>query len=126
MKKLIAFTMVVATFGVLYVTAGTQTELEKTSQFDQAVAKGKTIVMFHATWCAACQQTNPHIKKLAKEKDVNVLMVDIDKHRDFSSKQGVQGVPTMKLFVDGKQVGKEHVGSLNYDQLVKKLANDFK
>jgi thioredoxin 1 len=72
--------------------------------------KGKLILVdFFAIWCGPCQMITPVIEDLAKQYEgkIDVYKVDIDQHQDLAQKYGVQSIPTIMLFKDGKEVGKQ-------------------
>ena len=71
------------------------------------------LVDFTATWCGPCQSFAPVLAKVAKEREgvVKVGKLDIDEAEAVASKHGVESVPTLLIFVNGKVVG-ESVGTM--------------
>lgn len=66
------------------------------------------VIDFSATWCGPCQRFIPDLEKVAadnKEKGVKVGSVDVDRNRELASQFKVQGIPDIRIFVRGKQVG---------------------
>jgi len=90
--------------------------------FKGSVAKGVTLVDFHAEWCGPCKMIAPIIEELATELkgQVNVAKVDIDESQNTTSQLGITSVPTLILFKDGNEVQRV-VGVRNKDSL-KELA----
>jgi thioredoxin 1 len=78
-------------------------ELENDSQFNDAIASGKFVVVdFFAEWCGPCKQFGPTFKKVSSEfPNIIFIKVDIDKSSSISSKYGIQSVPTIKIFAKG-------------------------
>jgi protein disulfide-isomerase A6 len=76
--------------------------------FDKKVLKSKSvwIVEFYAPWCGHCKNLTPEWKKAASALKgiAKVGAVDADAHRDLGNAQGVQGFPTIKIFVDGRAI----------------------
>lgn len=73
--------------------------------FENEVAKGKTLVDFYADWCGPCQMLSPIIEEIANEcDDVKVGKLNIDDARDIAIRYGVQSIPTLILFKDGEPV----------------------
>jgi|SRR2546425_12405755 len=76
--------------------------------FDSEVIQSKVPVLvdFWAAWCAPCRAVAPTVEDLAVEyKDrLKVVKVDVDENQDVSIRYGVQSIPTLILFKDGKVV----------------------
>jgi thioredoxin 1 len=81
--------------------------------FETEVLKSSTPVLvdFWAEWCMPCRMLAPTIDKIAKEYagKVKVGKVDTDSNRDVSIKYGINAIPTVILFKDGK-VAQKFVG----------------
>jgi thioredoxin 1 len=69
-------------------------------------AKGLVLVDFHAEWCGWCRLLAPVLNKLSADYKGKVVFVgvDADKSPDLKDKFGVEGLPTMVIFKDGKPV----------------------
>ncbi|NCU30427.1 thioredoxin [Candidatus Saccharibacteria bacterium] len=85
-------------------------------QFEKEVLKNDKFVLvdFWAPWCPPCRMMAPVIEKLAEQKadTLDVVKVDIEEsldNKNLAIKYGVQGIPNMQVFKDGKVV-KEIVG----------------
>lgn len=78
-------------------------------QFENEVtnSEGITLVDFFATWCGPCQMLSPVLEKIAEEKEeLNIVKIDIDKETKLAVENGVEVVPTVLIFKDGKQVNR--------------------
>jgi thioredoxin 1 len=60
------------------------------------------LVDFHADWCGPCKMLEPTVETIAAETTAAVAKVDVDAHQDIAAEYGIQGVPTLYLFVDGE------------------------
>jgi thioredoxin 1 len=61
------------------------------------------VVDFHATWCGPCKLLAPKLDELAKANAImRLVKVDIDKVPEASDAYGVQQLPTIVFFVNGK------------------------
>jgi len=60
------------------------------------------LVDFYADWCGPCQMMEPAVEAIANDTDAAVLKVDVDQHQALAGEYGVQGIPTLLVFVDGE------------------------
>jgi len=92
----------------------------KASGFDREVleAKGLVLVDFWATWCPPCRRLAPTLDALAADYDgrLTVAKVDVDENPELAQRYGVQSIPTLILFRDGRPVDKR-LGALPKDDL---------
>jgi len=65
-----------------------------------------TMVLFYAPWCGHCKTMKPEYEQLRekymKNPNKNVVMINCDDHKEFASKAGVQGFPTLRLYKNPK------------------------
>lgn len=67
--------------------------------------QGKAILAFRATWCPPCRMIEGEILELAKEHpEINIFDFDVDLNIDFAREMGVQGIPSLFYFENGKQI----------------------
>ena len=74
--------------------------------FDRVVlASPRTVIVdFGATWCPPCKAQKPILASFAeKNPGVEVVYVDVDESPRVASRLGVQGVPTLMVFVGGQR-----------------------
>jgi len=75
----------------------------KSSDFDAAVASGKVLVDFWASWCGPCKMIAPVLEKLSGEyADVKFCKVNVDEEPALAIRFGIESIPTLLLFEDGK------------------------
>ncbi len=80
------------------------------------------LVDVYADWCGPCKMLAPTILAIKKEFDgkARVIKVDIDKNQAFAQKLGIQGVPTLLLYKEGKLVWRQS-GVLPQHEIAKQL-----
>lgn len=76
--------------------------------FEEEIKKAEklAVVDFFATWCEPCSMLAPILEKVAEDlKEKIVLMkVNIDEARETAGKFGIEKIPTVMIFKNGKPV----------------------
>ncbi len=83
--------------------------------FEAEVLKSSepVLVDFFAEWCGPCKAMAPALDAVANELKgkVKVVKVDVDQNPSVTTNYGVQAMPTLLLFKDGK-VAAQHTGAI--------------
>jgi len=83
--------------------------------FDSIVLDSNKNVMvkFFAPWCGHCVRMQPAYEELSNKVGDDVVIAELDatQHQAVSSKYGVRGFPTIKLFTKSDKSGKPYQGA---------------
>ena len=78
------------------------------ANFSQVVENSPVPVLLDlwAAWCGPCRMIAPTIEMLARELAGKVLVgkLDVDANQRTAAKFGVQGIPTLLILKDGREV----------------------
>lgn len=97
------------------------------ADFDREVTQSEVpvVVDYWAPWCAPCRTLGPVIEQLAAEHagTLKVAKVNVDDEPRLADLAGVQGIPLVVLYRDGRAVA-QAVGAQPKQQLERVLGLD--
>lgn len=84
------------------------------------------LVDFSAEWCGPCKIMAPILKDVASRlgETIRIIKVDIDKNPQAAQSYKVQGVPTLILFQNGKQLWRQS-GVLQANELIRIIESNI-
>lgn len=95
-------------------------------EYQKLTNKDKLVLVdFNAKWCNPCKELSPILEKLSKEYSdkIELVKIDIDENPTISNKLMIQGLPTLKLYRNGKEVW-EYLG-LTSEENIRKVLMKF-
>jgi len=94
---------------------------------DILAAAEPALVFFYSTTCPYCRMLSPVVDEIAVKFEGAALVarIDVNTNPVVSRQYGIQGVPTLLLFRDGKLV-KRMVGVLSGDEIERNLKGILK
>jgi thioredoxin 1 len=80
--------------------------LATTEEFKQSIENGVSLVDFNAPWCGPCRAQEPIIKQLSEQftGKATIAEMNIDDNQETAIELGIQSIPTLALFKNGKEV----------------------
>ncbi len=94
--------------------------VDNLNEFNEKTASGRVLVDFYATWCGPCKMLAPILEEVDERKeagDLLIVKVDVDEAGEIAMKFGIQSIPTLILFENGKAV-KNALGYMPKPQLL--------
>jgi len=96
------------------------------ADFDKYVlqSKGVVLVDFWATWCGPCRQMAPIVDGIATANagKISVYKVNVDDNQPLAREYGIDSIPTLIVFREGKMVDKQ-VGLSSHEEVVQWVKN---
>lgn len=92
------------------------------SNFQSEVLKEQKTVLidFFADWCYPCKMMAPVVEEVAKDESIKVGKINIDENQELAEKYGVDSIPTIIVFKNGKEY-KRSVGVTGKESLLSLL-----
>jgi thioredoxin 1 len=100
-----------------------------TKSWDTEVLKSDLPVMvdFWAEWCGPCRMVGPAVEQVGKimAGKVKVAKLNVDENQEIAMKYGIQSIPSLLLFKEGKEIGRT-IGAAPKEAYLKFIENSLK
>ncbi|MES2811721.1 MAG: thioredoxin [Bacteroidota bacterium] len=95
----------------------TLADFQKTINSDK-----KVLIDFYAEWCGPCKKMAPYLEKMKEEYKgkITIIKIDVDKNPQLAQQLQIEGLPTLKLFENGKEKW-SNLGYISEEELKSKL-----
>ena len=93
------------------------------ANFESEVIKSDKPVLldFWATWCGPCRMLGPIVAEIAEERsDIKVGKVNVDDEPALANMFGIQSIPTLVYFKEGKAVDSS-IGYVEKEKILEML-----
>ena len=75
---------------------------EATFEQEVGTSDKKVLVDFWAEWCGPCHAVAPVLDRIADERELKLVKVNIDQEQGLAQRFGVASIPMMILFENGE------------------------
>ena len=70
---------------------------------NEVIQSGEPVLVdFWAEWCGPCHAVSPVLERIAEERNLKLVKVNIDENQQLAMRYGVQSIPNMILFENGE------------------------
>ena len=80
-------------------------EIKNAEEYEKYYQTGEVLVDFNAVWCGPCRMLAPVLEDLDRLQyfpNLKILSVDVDKVPLIAAKYGIETIPTLLYFKDGR------------------------
>ena len=80
-------------------------EIQNAEEFEKYYQTGEVLVDFNAVWCGPCRMLAPILEDLDRLQyfpNLKILSVDVDRVPMISNRYGIESIPSLFYFKEGK------------------------
>lgn len=83
-------------------------------------------VDFWAEWCGPCRMVGPAVEQIGKimADKIKVAKLNVDENQEIAMKYGIQSIPSLVLFKNGKEVSRT-IGAAPKEAYIKFIENSL-
>ena len=79
-------------YSLVFVTLNLGSFVEYGKWWNSDIPDGRHYVLVSAEWCEPCKQFKRELKTEALAKDINIIVLDVDRYPDIAKKMNPQGM----------------------------------
>src|ERR1700751_3623136 len=84
-------------------TMGLATDATDATFETEVIKSGEPVLVdFWAEWCGPCHAVSPVLERIAEERNLKLVKVNIDENQGLAMRYGGQSIPNMILFENGQ------------------------
>jgi thioredoxin 1 len=97
-------------------------EILSSDHHDRIIRQGVTLIEYYVTWCSPCRVQATVTRRVADDVEgkASIARIDIDRHCPTAKALKIRSVPTLVMFVNGREV-RRFVGLQSRDTLIHEL-----
>jgi thioredoxin 1 len=99
-----------------------------TKTWDSEVLRSNlpVFVDFWAEWCGPCRMVGPAVEQIGKimADKIKVAKLNVDENQEIAMKYGIQSIPSLVLFKNGKEVSRT-IGAAPKEAYIKFIENSL-
>ena len=80
------------------------------------------LLKFEAVWCQPCHAIKVPLEEIAREHNLELEVIDVDKDGDRAGYYGVQALPTVILLNDDSSFRKQFSGAYTKEKMLDLLS----
>ena len=123
LSALAAVSITLYTTTKITITPRTLNSINSIQQLDEILkSEAYVVVKFSASWCGPCKAMAPILDQVKNEvgDNASIIKIDVDRNQQIAQSLQIQGVPTLILYKNGKQLWRQS-GVVQKEMLVNLL-----
>jgi thioredoxin 1 len=98
-------------------------DITQETEWDSLISGKKLVAAdFWAPWCPFCMRLKPIFESISsKYPDTRFVKVNVDEQGGLASRYDIRGIPVIKFFCEGKEVG-EIIGYVPQNELENRIS----
>ncbi len=74
-------------------------------EINEFLNNNESVILYFSTqWCVPCKKMKPVLDEILNERNVKILTIDLDEHKDLSELYSIEMIPTFVIYSSGVEV----------------------